>query len=104
MSIHLTSAKSDTCIILYPGAKVEPIAYTYIGNELMKKGYSVFIPDMPFSFAIFNTNKAHDIMKVHQTIKHWYIGGHSLGGTAAAMFAEKNQRKLDGLFFFASYP
>jgi dienelactone hydrolase len=59
---------------------------------------------MPFSFAIFNTNKAHDIMKVHQTIKHWYIGGHSLGGTAAAMFAEKNQRKLDGLFFFASYP
>lgn len=31
------SAKSDTGIILYPGAKVEPIAYTYIGNELMKK-------------------------------------------------------------------
>lgn len=83
------STKSDTGIILYPGAKVEPLSYAYIGNELMKKGYSVFIPDMPFSFAIFNTNKAQDIIKDHQTIKHWYIGGHSLGGTAAAMFAEK---------------
>ncbi|MGE1142452.1 alpha/beta family hydrolase [Bacillus pumilus] len=98
------STKSDTGIILYPGAKVEPLSYAYIGNELMKKGYSVFIPDMPFSFAIFNTNKAQDIIKDHQTIKHWYIGGHSLGGTAAAMFAEKNQRQLDGLFFLASYP
>ena len=70
----------------------------------MKKGYSVFIPDMPFSFAIFNTKKAEDILKSHPAIKHWYIGGHSLGGTAAAMYAEKNQSKLDGLFFLASYP
>nr|WP_250620976.1 alpha/beta hydrolase [Bacillus subtilis] len=27
---------------------------------------------MPFSFAIFHTNKAQDIMKDHHTIKHWY--------------------------------
>ncbi|OLP65356.1 hypothetical protein BACPU_18920 [Bacillus pumilus] len=86
--------KSDTGIIFYPGAKVEPLAYAYIGNALMKSGYSVFIPDMPFSFAIFNTNKAQDIMTNHPTIKHWYIGGHSLGGAAAAMYAEKNQSKL----------
>lgn len=98
------ASKSDTGIILYPGAKVEPLAYAYIGDTLMKKGYSVFIPDMPFSFAIFNLNKAQDIIKDHQTIKHWYIGGHSLGGAAASMFAEKNQSKLDGLFFLASYP
>ncbi|MBD3859275.1 alpha/beta hydrolase [Bacillus sp. 28A-2] len=98
------ASKSDTGIILYPGAKVEPLAYAYIGEALMKKGYSVFIPDMPFSFAIFNTMKAHDIIKDHQSIKHWYIGGHSLGGTAAAMYAEKKQGTLDGLFFLASYP
>ncbi|MEW6979107.1 alpha/beta fold hydrolase [Bacillus sp. SIMBA_154] len=98
------ASKSDTGIILYPGAKVEPLAYAYIGDALMKKGYSVFIPKMPFSFAIFNTKKAQDIIKDHQAIKHWYIGGHSLGGTAAAMYAEKNQSKLDGLFFLASYP
>ncbi|WP_353854454.1 alpha/beta fold hydrolase [Bacillus sp. Bos-x628] len=96
--------KRNAGIILYPGAKVEPLAYSYIGNALMKKGYSVFIPDMPFSFAIFNTDKAQDIIKDHPAIKHWYIGGHSLGGTAAAMYAEKNQNKLDGLFFLASYP
>lgn len=60
------ASKSDTGIILYPGAKVEPLAYAYLGNALMKKGYSVFIPDMPFSFAIFNTKKAEDILKVIQ--------------------------------------
>ncbi|MGG1698424.1 alpha/beta fold hydrolase [Bacillus zhangzhouensis] len=98
------TTKSDTGVILYPGAKVEPLAYAYIGDALMKKGYSVFIPEMPFSFAIFNTKKAQDIIKDHQAIKHWYIGGHSLGGTAAAMYAEENQSKLDGLFFLASYP
>ncbi|MFS0656803.1 alpha/beta family hydrolase [Bacillus sp. 179-C3.3 HS] len=98
------SSKSDTGIILYPGAKVEPLAYAYLGNELMEKGYSVFIPDMPFSFAIFHTNKAQDIIEHHPSIKHWYIGGHSLGGAAASMYAEKNQNKLDGLFFLAAYP
>lgn len=98
------ASKSDTGIILYPGAKVEPLAYAYIGDTLMKKGYSVYIPDMPLSFAIFNTNKAQDIITDHPKIKHWYIGGHSLGGAAAAMYAEKNQSKIAGLFFLASYP
>lgn len=31
------TSKSDTGIILYPGAKVEPLAYAYIGDTLMKK-------------------------------------------------------------------
>ncbi|BBP92581.1 hypothetical protein BsIDN1_61990 [Bacillus safensis] len=74
------------------------------GDTLKKKGYSVFIPDMPFSFAIFNPNKAQDIIKDHQSIKHWYIGGHSLGGAAAAMFAEKIRASSMDSFFLASYP
>ncbi|MGE6630207.1 alpha/beta fold hydrolase [Bacillus sp. NPDC077027] len=99
-----TAQNSDTGIILYPGAKVEPLAYAYLANTFMKEGYSVFIPKMPFSFAIFDTNKAHDIMHDNKSIKHWYIGGHSLGGAAASMYAEKHEKQLDGLFFLASYP
>ncbi|WP_312887861.1 alpha/beta fold hydrolase [Bacillus stratosphericus] len=75
-----------------------------MGEALSKKAYSIFIPDMPFSFAIFHTKKAQDIIKGHKAMKHWYVGGHSLGGPAAAMYAENNQSKLDGLFFLSSYP
>ncbi|MFB8735888.1 alpha/beta hydrolase [Bacillus sp. SL00103] len=38
----------------------------------------------------FHTNKAQEPHEDHHTIKHWYIGGHSLGGTICrAMFAGK---------------
>ncbi len=70
--VYTFSTKSDTGIILYPGAKVEPLSYAYIGNELMKKGYSVFIPDMPFSFAIFHTNtRYHERSSNDQTLVYW---------------------------------
>ncbi|MDN5389004.1 MULTISPECIES: alpha/beta fold hydrolase [Bacillus] len=95
---------ANTGIILYPGAKVEPLAYAYIGEKLKQNGYSVFIPRMPFSLAIFNPDQAERIIKENSSIDHWYLGGHSLGGTAAAMYAKKHPDKIDGLYFLASYP
>jgi hypothetical protein len=37
-------AGKSTGIILYPGAKVEPEAYSYIAQQLSDKGYFVGIP------------------------------------------------------------
>ena len=42
-------------------------------------------------------------MKVHD-YEHWYIGGHSLGGTAAASFAASHAAETDGLVLLAAYP
>ena len=35
---------------------------------------------------------------------HWYIGGHSLGGAMAAVYAAERGDSLTGLIMFAAYP
>ena len=35
---------------------------------------------------------------------HWYIGGHSLGGAMAAVYAAERGDSLAGLIMFAAYP
>lgn len=91
-------------IILYPGAKVENTAYSYYGKSLAESGYDVFIPSFTLNFALFNTNISSIIMKNNTEITKWYVGGHSLGGVAAAMFAKKHPELVEGVIFLASYP
>ena len=59
---------------------------------------------MPLRLAIFNTGAAADIIEEHDRINTWIVGGHSLGGSAAAIFTAKNPDELDGIVFLASYP
>lgn len=91
-------------IILYPGAKVEPEAYSYYARQLSKKGYLVAIPNMKFNFAFFDTNKAQKIIDTHPPVQKWIIGGHSLGGVVASKFAYNNPELIDGVFLLGSYP
>ncbi|MEH7348758.1 alpha/beta hydrolase [Gottfriedia acidiceleris] len=94
----------ETGIILYPGAKVEPEAYSYFAKGLAKDGYTVIIPSVKFNFAIFDINKAEEVMESYPAIKKWYISGHSLGGAAAASYAYKNMNKIEGIIFLGSFP
>lgn len=89
-------------IVLYPGAKVERAAYSYYAQRLTEQGYTVIIPTMPFHFALFGANKAGDYMTQFSHIERWVVGGHSLGGVAAAMYAAEHD--VDGLLFLAAYP
>lgn len=91
-------------VILYPGAKVEPEAYSYLGKRLADKGYIVGIPKFNLNLSMFETNKADEFIDQNPDIKKWYIGGHSLGGVSAATYARKNQDVVDGLILLASYP
>ncbi|QKE74210.1 alpha/beta fold hydrolase [Arthrobacter citreus] len=94
----------ETGIILYPGAKVEPEAYSYFAKGLANDGYTVIIPSVKFNFAIFDVDKAEQVMKSYPSIKKWYISGHSLGGASAAAYAYKNPKKIEGIIFLGSYP
>ncbi|MFD9626535.1 alpha/beta fold hydrolase [Peribacillus muralis] len=91
-------------IVLYPGAKVEPVAYAYYGKQLAAEGYTVMIADVAFHFALLDVNKAAEAKKLYPQLKQWYIGGHSLGGVAAASYAIKNQDEVAGIIFLGSYP
>lgn len=101
---YFDGPNSDDVLIFYPGAKVEEIAYAPMLHLLAKKGMDVCLVTMPFRFAIFGINSASGITSEYDnTYKHYYIGGHSLGGAMAASYASSHSDIIDGLILFASY-
>lgn len=91
-------------VIFYQGAKVQEEAYAYLAEKLSDQGFLVVIPHLPLNFGILGVNKADAAIENHPEIENWFIGGHSLGGVAAAMYAENNLDKVAGLYFLGSYP
>ena len=96
--------KPKSGIILYPGAKVEPEAYSYYAQGLADKGYIVIVPKVNLNFALLDINQADLIIEKFTEITNWYVGGHSLGGVAAASYAYDHQEDIRGLIFLGSYP
>jgi len=58
---------------------------------------------MPCNLAVFHINGAEGIQEQLPEIKHWYIGGHSLGGAMADTYAAGHASELDGLILLAAY-
>ena len=94
----------DTGLIFYPGGRVDPQAYAGLMRTIAEQGYLVVVPSMPINMAIFNTNAANEIIAAYPEIERWVIGGHSVGGTAAALYVSANPEKIAGLAIWSSYP
>lgn len=90
-------------IILYPGAKVDPVAYVPLALELADKGYCCVIAKMPFNLAFFGIDSATGIMEECPDVDQWWLAGHSLGGAMAASYASSHADELQGLFLLAAY-
>lgn len=91
-------------LIFYPGGLVEPAAYAPVLKQIAQEGTLVVITPMPLNLAIFNTGAAQSVMEAYPEISSWVLAGHSLGGAAAAIYAESNSPKLAGLVLWDSYP
>lgn len=91
-------------ILFYPGAKVEPEAYSVLGLTLAENGIPFVVVKMPINFAIFDIKKAEKIKDDIPYDNTWYIGGHSLGGSMAAKYLYDHPESFSGIIFFASYP
>lgn len=90
----------EDALIFYPGGKVEYTAYSALMRDLAEKGIDCYLVEMPVNLAFLDTDKADGIIKDFPHDK-WYIGGHSLGGVAASIYAADHD--LDGLVLLASY-
>jgi len=88
--------------IFYPGAKVEPTAYLPLLMTLSRDGVDCFLVKMPLNMAFFDMNAAARIQGNH-AYERWYIGGHSLGGACAALYAARHGAVLKGLVLLAAY-
>lgn len=94
---------STTGFIFYPGGKVEYTSYEPLMISLAEKGITCVLIEMPFNLAVFNINAADGIQEQFPEINNWYIGGHSLGGSMAAVYLKDNITSFNGLILLASY-
>ena len=89
--------------IFYPGGKVEYQAYSPLLHTLAKEGFLCIAVKMPFNLAVFNPTAADGWQERYPAIQRWYIGGHSLGGSMAAVYASQHSQQLEGLILLAAY-
>lgn len=105
------SGESRAGLAFYPGARVPPEAYAYLGQDLARAGYTAVILALPLGFAVFSPSRAVAAFKALPGVSSWIVGGHSLGGAMAASFcaagghdAADGREKVKGLLLLAAYP
>lgn len=90
-------------IAFYPGGDVEYTAYAPLMVELAKRGYLCLLMRMPGNIAILDTKAGVRLRKQYKEIPHFYLAGHSVGGTSAAMALASNLDNFEGLILLAAY-
>ena len=90
--------------IFYPGGFVDERAYAPLLKSLSESGVRVFLVQMPLGLAITNINQASSIIKNYPSDLPWYIGGHSLGGASASLWAKDHHHLIEGIVFLSAYP
>jgi hypothetical protein len=100
---HFDAPEATQAVIFYPGGLVSPIAYARFGKLLSAYGFDVYITKPFLNLAITSIQQASDIQARDPSMTSWFIGGHSLGGSASAFYAIDHLSTIKGLFFFAAY-
>jgi pimeloyl-ACP methyl ester carboxylesterase len=104
MVFEPTDGAHQTGLIIYPGGRVDPRAYAPAARAIAERGYRVVIVPMPLNLAVFAAGRAAEVMHTYPATTTWAVGGHSLGGAIAALFADENPQLVKGLALWASYP
>lgn len=112
--VPATADTGRTGFIFYPGAYVAPEAYAPWLRRLAESGRVAALVKVPFGVALLGADRAAAVMEAFPATRAWALGGHSLGGVAAASFASKALDRgatgqpagafIAGLAFLASYP
>lgn len=98
-----TEFQPTKAFVFYPGGHVDYRAYAAPLHKLAEQGYLVILLPVRLNLAFFDINAADRAIPDFPQIQDWVVGGHSLGGVAASMYA-KNHQDLDGVVYWASYP
>ncbi len=101
-----TGEPSGTGVVFYPGARVEPDAYAATWAPIVAAtGVTVVVPDMRLNLALFDQDRAEDVVTELPEVDTWYLGGHSMGGAFAAQHVGTGHTHTDwaGLVLWASY-
>ncbi len=103
VSFMPTGTTPTKAFVFYPGGRVDYRAYAAPLHKLAEQGYLAILLPVRLNLAFFDINAADRAIPDFPEIQDWAVGGHSLGGVAASMYAAK-QDNLDGVVYWASYP
>ena len=93
----------DTGVVLYPGGKVEYKAYIPLAQALASRGVLCILVDMPFNLAVFDIDRADGVYEGYVMVDHWYMAGHSLGGSMACEYVVNHLDCFEGVILLGSY-
>lgn len=94
--------KCSRKLVFYHGGKVEYTSYAPLMLKIAESGTDCFLCEMPYDLAVFGINAADKVMDDY-SYDRWYIGGHSLGGAMAAVYAG-GRADISGLVLLGAYP
>jgi pimeloyl-ACP methyl ester carboxylesterase len=73
-------------------------------KDLQSNGINAFLVSMPVNLAVFDADKAQDVIALNPQIETWILAGHSLGGAMAFDEFSKHPETYAGLVLLAAYP
>lgn len=98
------NGNGTTGLILYPGGKVEAVAYGPLAKAVSDTAdILVAVPEMPLRLAVLDKGAADRVMAAYPAIETWYVGGHSLGGAMAASYGAAHPDRVAGVVLLAAY-
>ncbi len=100
----IPSEAPQTGFIFYPGGRVPAEAYAPLARRIAEEGYLVVITYAPLNLAIIDPNAAIPVIEQFSGVDTWAVGGHSLGGATAAIYAANQPDAAAGLILLASFP
>ncbi|WP_062527629.1 alpha/beta hydrolase [Demequina rhizosphaerae] len=101
ITLEAVGRECDTAVLFYPGARVDPRAYVPHLSLLADECATVVIVKEPLGIAFLSMG-ALESAQARFPGHDWVVAGHSLGGTVAALDAERADTA--GLLLWASYP
>jgi len=96
-------APGDRGLVFLAGARVDPAAYADKLSGVAASGITVVIARPTLNFAILETRPFAAWEGLAPGVEHWAVGGHSLGGVRACMYAADPANDITGLALFGSY-
>jgi len=91
-------------LVHIPGARVDVRASAAVLRPLAEAGYPVVVLRPPLGIALTAPDAPAAAMDAFADVDRWVVGGHSLGGVAAAGYAADHGDEVAGLLLHASYP
>ncbi len=99
---------SEVGVSFQPGARVDARAYAAVLRPLAEAGHPVVIAKQPLGIAFLALPAFDAARSAQPQVQRWVLGGHSLGGTVAAIQADAADADRSapavGLLLYASYP